>query len=81
MAGSVLLAGILLKLGGYGFIRFNIMFPDAAILISPIFLMLSLIAIIYGALITCRQADMKRLIAYSSVSHMGMVTFGVFTNS
>ena len=81
MAGSVLLAGILLKLGGYGFIRFNIMFPDAAILISPIFLLLSLIAIIYGALITCRQSDMKRLIAYSSVSHMGMVTFGVFTNS
>lgn len=81
MAGSVLLAGILLKLGGYGFIRFNLMFPDAAILLSPLFLMLSLMAIIYGALITCRQSDMKRLIAYSSVSHMGMVTFGVFTCS
>lgn len=81
MAGSVLLAGILLKLGGYGFLRFNMLFPIAVNYLSPYIILLSLVSIIYGALISCRQSDMKRLIAYSSVSHMGMVTLAIFTNS
>lgn len=82
VAGSVLLAGILLKLGGYGFIRFSFpIFPIASEYFSPIIILLSLIALIYGSLTTCRQVDIKRLIAYSSVAHMGLVTLAVFTHS
>lgn len=82
IAGSVLLAGILLKLGGYGFIRFGYpIFPNACYHFSPIIIMLSLIAIIYGSFTTCRQTDIKRLIAYSSVAHMGLVTLSIFTHS
>ena len=79
-AGSVILAGVLLKLGGYGFIRFAIpLFPDGAHLFAPLMIILSVIAIIYGALVAIVQTDLKKLIAYSSVSHMGFVTLGIFT--
>ena len=82
VAGSVLLAGILLKLGGYGFIRFFFpLFPNAILFFSPFIIILSCIAIIYGALSTCRQSDIKRLIAYSSVSHMGFVVISIFNYS
>lgn len=82
IAGSILLAGILLKLGGYGFIRFSYpLFPVASEYFTPFILILSSIAIIYGALSTCRQIDIKRLIAYSSVSHMGLVTLSIFCHS
>nr|YP_010890068.1 NADH dehydrogenase subunit 4 [Praya dubia]WJJ70092.1 NADH dehydrogenase subunit 4 [Praya dubia] len=82
LAGSVLLAGILLKLGGYGFLRFVFpLFPIASEYFSPFIIIVSLIAIIYGGLTTCRQNDMKRLIAYSSVSHMGLVTLSIFAHS
>lgn len=78
-AGSVILAGILLKLGGYGFIRFSIpMFPDASTSFAPFVFWLSIIGIIYTSLVAYRQADMKKLIAYSSVAHMGFVTMGIF---
>jgi len=78
-AGSVILAGILLKLGGYGFIRFALpLFPDAAHTLAPAIIVLSLIAIIYGAIVALVQPDMKKLVAYSSVSHMGFVTLGIF---
>jgi NADH-quinone oxidoreductase subunit M len=78
-AGSVILAGILLKLGAYGFIRFAIpLFPDAAHTFAPTIIVLSLIAIIYGAIVALVQPDLKRLVAYSSVSHMGFVTLGTF---
>ena len=82
VAGSVLLAGILLKLGGYGFIRFGYpLFPISSNYFSPVIIILSLIAIIYASFTTCRQVDIKRLIAYSSVSHMGLVTLAVFCHS
>jgi NADH-quinone oxidoreductase subunit M len=78
-AGSVILAGILLKLGGYGFIRFALpLYPDAAQTFAPAIIVLSLIAIIYGAIVALVQPDLKRLVAYSSVSHMGFVTLGIF---
>ena len=82
VAGSVLLAGILLKLGGYGFIRFGYpLFPLAAEHFSPFIILLSLIAVVYASFTTCRQTDIKRLIAYSSVSHMGLVTLAIFCHS
>lgn len=79
-AGSVILAGVLIKMGAYGFLRFSMpMFPEATkFFLGPI-LILSIIAIIYGALVCFAQKDFKRLIAYSSVSHMGFVTLGLFT--
>jgi NADH-quinone oxidoreductase subunit M len=79
-AGSVLLAAILLKMAGYGFIRFSLgLFPVASELFTPLVYLLSLIAIIYTSLIALMQEDMKKLIAYSSVAHMGFVTLGIFT--
>jgi NADH-quinone oxidoreductase subunit M len=79
-AGSVLLAAILLKMAGYGFIRFSLgLFPIASELFTPLVYSLSLIAIIYASLVALMQEDMKRLIAYSSVAHMGFVTLGIFT--
>ncbi|MBW0004023.1 MAG: NADH-quinone oxidoreductase subunit M [Hyphomicrobiales bacterium] len=79
-AGSVILAGILLKMGGYGFIRFSLpMFPDASHYFAPLIYALSIIAIIYTSLVALMQEDMKKLIAYSSVAHMGFVTMGLFS--
>jgi NADH-quinone oxidoreductase subunit M len=78
--GSVILAGILLKMGGYGFIRFSLpLFPDASQIAQTAILVLSVIAILYGALVALMQTDLKKLIAYSSVSHMGFVTLGIFS--
>ena len=79
-AGSVILAGVLLKMAGYGFIRFSIgFFPEASELFAPFIFALSVIAIIVTSLIALVQEDMKKLIAYSSVAHMGFVTLGIFT--
>ena len=79
-AGSVILAGVLLKMAGYGFIRFSLgFFPDASEMFMPMIFTLSIIAIIVTSLIALVQEDMKKLIAYSSVAHMGFVTLGIFT--
>jgi NADH-quinone oxidoreductase subunit M len=78
-AGSVILAGVLLKLGGYGLLRFAVpLFPQAAHDWAPLIIVLSLIGIIYGAIVALVQPDLKKLVAYSSVSHMGFVTLGIF---
>jgi len=78
-AGSVILAAILLKMGGYGFLRFSLpMFPNASADFAPLIFALSIVAIIYTSLVALVQEDMKKLIAYSSVAHMGFVTMGIF---
>jgi NADH-quinone oxidoreductase subunit M len=78
-AGSVILAGVMLKMGTYGFLRFAIpLFPGAAVEAAPLFMALAVIGIIYGALVAMVQPDLKRLIAYSSVSHLGFVMLGIF---
>jgi NADH-quinone oxidoreductase subunit M len=78
-AGSVILAGVLLKMGGYGFVRFSLpMFPAASAEFIPLMFVLSGIAVVYTSLVALVQKDMKKLIAYSSVAHMGFVTFGLF---
>ncbi|HWX13722.1 MAG TPA: NADH-quinone oxidoreductase subunit M, partial [Methylocella sp.] len=79
-AGSVILAGVLLKMGGYGFIRFSLpMFPEASAYFTPLVFALSVVAIIYTSLVALVQEDMKKLVAYSSVAHMGFVTMGLFS--
>ncbi len=79
-AGSVVLAAILLKMGGYGFLRFSLpMFPVGSDVVGPLILWLSAIAIVYTSLVALAQSDMKKLIAYSSVAHMGYVTMGIFS--
>lgn len=78
-AGSVILAAVLIKMGAYGFLRFSLpLFPQASTAMVPVMMTLSVIAIIYGGVICLAQTDLKRLIAYSSVSHMGFVTLGIF---
>ena len=78
-AGSVILAGVLLKMGGYGFIRFSLpMFPEASAYFAPLIFALSMVAVVYTSLVALVQHDMKKLIAYSSVAHMGIVTIGLF---
>jgi len=79
-AGSVLLAGVLLKMGGYGFIRFCLpIFPEMAHTFAPVVLWMSVVGILYGGYMALAQTDLKRLVAYSSVSHMGFVTLGIFS--
>jgi NADH-quinone oxidoreductase subunit M len=81
-AGSVILAGILLKMGGYGFMRFSLpMFPQASAHFAPLVFTLSVIAVVYTSLVAFRQTDIKKLIAYSSVAHMGFVTMGIFSGN
>jgi len=82
LGGSIILAGVLLKIGGYGFIRFSIsLFPDASVYFLPFIYLCSVLAVIYASLTTIRQIDMKRIIAYSSVAHMSIVTLGIFSGS
>ncbi len=79
-AGSVILAGVLLKFGGYGFLRFSLpMMPEASVYFTPLIFFLSIIAVVYTSLVALVQEDMKKLIAYSSIAHMGFVTIGTFT--
>ena len=81
-AGSVILAGVLLKMGGYGFLRFSLpMFPDASHYFAPLVFAMSAIAVFYTSLVAFRQTDIKKLIAYSSVAHMGFVTMGIFSGN
>jgi NADH-quinone oxidoreductase subunit M len=79
-AGSVILAGVLLKMGAYGFLRFSLpLLPEASAEFAPLIYVLSIVAVIYTSLVALAQEDMKKLIAYSSVAHMGIVTLGIFT--
>jgi NADH-quinone oxidoreductase subunit M len=79
-AGSVILAGVLLKMGAYGFLRFTLpLLPEASAMFAPLIFALSVIAVVYTSLVALAQEDMKKLIAYSSVAHMGIVTIGIFT--
>ena len=79
-AGSVILAGVLLKMGAYGFLRFSVpMLPEASAVFAPFMFTLSVVAVIYTSLVALAQEDMKKLIAYSSIAHMGVVTIGIFT--
>jgi NADH-quinone oxidoreductase subunit M len=79
-AGSIVLAGVLLKMGAYGFLRFSLpMLPEASHAFAPLVLILSVVAIVYGGFLALAQEDLKKLVAYSSVSHMGFVTLGLFT--
>lgn len=78
--GSVILAGVLLKMGAFGFLRFSFpMFPEASVYFAPLLLWLAVIGILYGAVVASMQTDLKRLIAYSSISHMGFVILGIFS--
>jgi NADH-quinone oxidoreductase subunit M len=78
-AGSVLLAGVMLKMGTYGLIRFNLpFFPNVSVLLAPVIAPLAIVGIVYGALVAMVQPDMKKLVAYSSVSHLGFVVLGIF---
>jgi NADH-quinone oxidoreductase subunit M len=78
-AGSVILAGVLLKLGTYGLLRFNLtLFPEASVDLVPVMAVLAIVGIIYGAVVAIMQSDVKRLVAYSSVSHLGFVVLGIF---
>jgi NADH-quinone oxidoreductase subunit M len=78
-AGSVILAGVLLKMGAYGFLRFNLpLFPNASVTLAPWMAGLAVIGILYGAAVAYRQKDVKRLVAYSSISHLGFVVLGIF---
>jgi NADH-quinone oxidoreductase subunit M len=79
-AGSVILAGVLLKMGAYGFLRFSLpLLPEASAAFAPLIFALSVVAVVYTSLVALAQEDMKKLIAYSSVAHMGIVTLGIFT--
>ena len=79
-AGSVILAGVLLKMGAYGFLRFSLpLLPEASAQFAPLIFVLSVVAVVYTSLVALAQEDMKKLIAYSSVAHMGIVTIGIFT--
>lgn len=80
-SGSVILAGILLKLGGYGFLRFSIgLFPEASAFFTPFVFVISILGIVYASITTIQQVDLKKIIAYSSVGHMGVVTIGLFSS-
>lgn len=81
-AGSVILAGILLKLGGFGFIRYSLgLFPEASAFFTPLIFTISTFGVIYASITTLQQIDLKKIVAYSSVGHMGLVTIGIFTGN